>query len=203
MSQPARLPVLAALLALAALPARAATPREQLHALRQEIAALQVDRALNLTQAQARALLPVLEEGAVRARDARAAREVAAPGLVAVLTTARDELQATGAVSDATRQALVALRAPRAARAPEAHALRARVQAILSPEQRQALRTVPLWIGPGPGGAPGVGGSGTGIAAPEAGAATPREGRGPGRRGLVARVLVSDPFLALLRARAG
>jgi hypothetical protein len=161
MSLPARLPVLAALLALAALPARGATPQEEVHALRQEIAALQVDRALNLTPAKARELLPILEEGAARAREARAAREAAAPSLVAALARARDDLRATGSVSDATRQAIAAARGPAASLRPEFEALRARVRAVLSPEQLQALKTAPLWIGRGPGAGAAVATPGT------------------------------------------
>jgi len=196
MTRPPLLPFLAVLLPLAALPARAATPQEEVRALRQEIAALQVDHALNLTPAQAGALLPLLEQGAAYAREARAVREAATPSLVAALVRARDELRATGSVSDATRQALAAARGPGAALRPELQALRARVKAILSPEQLQALRSAPLWIGPGPG-------AGGAMAGPGPGSGPGRGAHGPPRRGLVARVLVSDPFVALVRARAG
>jgi hypothetical protein len=75
-------------------------------------------------------------------------------------------------------------------------ALRARVRAVLSPEQLQALKTAPLGIGRGPG-------AGAAVAAPGPAPGPGRDGRGPLRRGLVARVLVSDPFVALVRARAG
>jgi hypothetical protein len=198
MPRPTLLPLLAAaLLAAPSTPAAAATPREEVRALRVEIAALQLDRALNLTPAQARALLPVLQDAAGRARALRDQREAAAPGLAAVLTRARDELRATGSVSDATRLALAEARGPRRHLREQLQDFRARVRAILSPEQLRALAAAPSWTGPGPGSGP----AGAMPGGPPVGQG--KGGRGPQRRWVVARVLVSDPFLVLVQARAG
>jgi hypothetical protein len=191
-------PLLAAALAIAP-QARAAPAPEEVRALRQEIAALQVDRALNLTPAQARALLPLLQDAAARLKAARAQREAASPALVEALRRARDELRSTGSVSDATRKALAEARGPRPFPREQLQGLRAQVRAILSPEQATALAAADLWIAP-PGGPDALGGgAGHDRASGEEG----KRGRGPMRRILVARTLVSDPFLALLQARAG
>jgi hypothetical protein len=193
--------VAAALLLAAALPAHArpAAPSPEVGALREEIGALQVDRALALTPEQARALLPILRKAADGAKALRARIESPDPALVAALTRARDELRAGGEITDATRQAIRdAQRAGMAGRRDEFQGLRKEALAVLTPAQVQALRNVRLGAGPGFPGAPGLG--------PEADA--PEGGRGRGamaggvRRLVLARVLTSDAFLALLEARA-
>ena len=82
--------------------------------------------------------------------------------------------------------------ARRSAMAPDrdaGKALRAQAAAILTPAQLQALRSVPLGAGPGlPGGMAKADGAGP--------------GRGGGRRLLMLGVITSDPFLALVAARA-
>ena len=188
-------PVLAALLLVAATPAaaRPPAPSPEVAALREEIAALQVDRALALTPDQARALLPVLRQAAVQVQAFRARVESPDPGLVAALTRARDELRAGGEISQPTRQAIREAReAGMAGRRGEGQGLRKQALAILTPKQVEALKSVRLGVGPGfPGDVDG------GKGAPDAG---PR--RGGGRRQLMLGVLTSDAFLALVEARA-
>jgi hypothetical protein len=189
----------AALLLLAAAPAfaRPLAPSPEVAALRGEIAALQVDRALALTPDQARALLPVLRQAATQVQAFRASIESPDPALVAALTRARDELRAGGAISDATLQALRdAHQARMGARRGEGQALRKQALAILTPSQLQALKTVRLGPGPGFSGQPGgPGGPGGDEGLPGAGPA-----RG-GRRLILLGVLTSDPFLSLVEAR--
>ncbi|MEI6226506.1 MAG: hypothetical protein WCS72_17305 [Deltaproteobacteria bacterium] len=185
-------PALAALLLLAAAPAaaRPLAPSPEVSALRAEIAALQVDQALALTPDQARALLPVLQQAAAQVQAFRARVDSAEPALVAALTRARDELRAGGPISPGTAQAIGDAR--RSAMAPDrdaGKALRAQAAAILTPAQLQALRSVPLGAGPGlPGGKAKMEGAGP--------------GRGGGRQLLMLGVITSDPFLALVAARA-
>jgi Skp family chaperone for outer membrane proteins len=104
--------VVAAVLLAAALSASARpfAPPPEVVALRTEIAALELDRALALTPEQARSLLPLLQKGAAEAQSLRARLEQADPALLAALTRARDELRAGGPVSDASRQAIAAAR---------------------------------------------------------------------------------------------
>jgi hypothetical protein len=190
---------LAALLLLASVPAsaRPLAPSPEVAALRAEIAAIQVDRALALTPDQARALLPVLRQAAAQVQAFRARVESPDPALVAALTRARDELRAGGTVSESTQEELrVARQAGMASRRGEGQALRTQALAILTPAQLQALKGVRLGIGPGPRGPGGPGGPGAEEAGPGAG-----PGRG-GRRLILLGVLTSDPFLSLVEARA-
>lgn len=183
---------LAALLVLAATPAlaRPLAPAPEVQALREEIAALQVDRALALTPDQARALLPILRETAAQVQAFRARVESPDPALVAALTRARDELRAGGAVSEGTQAAIRdARRASMSGRRGEGPALRKQALAILTPAQVEAMRTVQLGVGPGFGRGPGEGSPGAG------------PGRGGGRRLVMLGVLTSDAFLSLVEAR--
>jgi hypothetical protein len=168
-----RIVVAAALLASAvSASARPFSPPPEVVALRTEIAALELDRALALTPEQARSLLPLLQKGAAEAQSLRARLERADPALLAALTRARDELRAGGPVSDASRQAIAAARKGEFGEARGAFQdLRKQALAILTPAQVEALRTVRL-------------------------------GRDPGRRLAMARVLTSDAFLALVQDRA-
>ena len=186
---------LAALLVLAASPAaaRPVTPSPEVRALREEIAALQVDRALALTPEQARALLPVLRQAAAQVQAFRARVESPDPALVAALTRARDELRAGGTVSEGTQAAIRdAGRAGMAGKRGEGPALRKQALAILTPAQLEALKSVRLGVGPG-----FRGGEGPGEGSPGAGPM-----RGGGRRLLMLGVLTSDAFLSLVEARA-
>src|SRR5512142_2310412 len=103
-------------LALVLAPAGAlAAPSSQVQLLRQQVAALQLDRALNLTRQQAQALLPVIQEAAAR-RDAFEQQLAASePARVAALTQAVADIKASGAISDSTAQALQAARGGSAA----------------------------------------------------------------------------------------
>jgi len=189
--------VVAAVLLASALDASARpfSPPAEVVALRTEIAALEIDRALALTPEQARALLPLLQKGAAEAKSMRERLEQADPALVAALTRARDELRAGGPVSDATRHAVASARRGEFGEARgEFQALRAQVLAILTPAQVEALRTVRLGSGIGAG--PGMP-DGAPHGAPEL-----ERGRSPGRRLAMARVLTSDAFLSLVQARA-
>jgi hypothetical protein len=185
----------AALLLAAALPAAARpfAPSPEVAALREEIAALQVDRALALTPEQARAILPVLQQAAAQVQAGRARAEAAQPALVAALTKARDELRAGGAIAPETEQAIRQARGAAWQGAKgEGQAIRKQVLAILTPAQVQALQSVRLGAGPGPG-MPGP-------AQGEPGAAG--KGRGFLHRLVLVGVLTSDPFLSLVSARA-
>jgi len=191
---------IAALLLLAAAPAsaRPLAPSPEVAALRAEIAALQVDRALALTPDQARALLPVLRQAASQVQAFRARIESPDPALVAALTRARDELRAGGSISEGTEKAIRdARQSGMNARRGEGQALRKQALAILAPAQLQALKTVRLGPGPGfPGGPGGPGGLGGDEGSPGAG-----PGRGV-RRLVLLGVLTSDAFLSLVEARA-
>jgi hypothetical protein len=192
----------AALLLLAATPvsARPLAPSPEVAALRGEIAALQVDRALALTPDQARALLPVLRQAASQVQAFRARIESPDPALVAALTRARDELRAGGSLSESTQQSIrEARQAGMAERRGEGQSLRKQALAILTPAQLQALKGVRLGVGPGPGlpGGPG----GPGVPGGDAGSPGAGPGRG-GRRLVLLGVLTSDPFLSLVEARA-
>ncbi len=185
------------LLAATTASARPLAPSPEVAALRAEIAALQMDRALAITPDQARALLPVLRQAAAQVQAFRARVESPDPALVAALTRARDELRAGGAVSEGTQEAMrEARQAGMASRRGEGQALRTQVLAILTPAQLQALKAVRLGIGPGPRGPGGPGGPDGDEAGPGAG-----PGRG-GRRLVLLGVLTSDPFLSLVEARA-
>src|SRR5512137_576516 len=190
---------IAALLLLAATPAPASArplaPSPEVAALRAEIAALQVDRALALTPAQARALLPVLRQAASQVQAFRARIESPDPALVAALTRARDELRAGGTISEGTQKAIRdARRSAMAEGRGEGQVLRKQVLSILTAAQLQALKTVQLGVGPGiPGGPGGPGGHED---LPGAGPA-----RG-GRRLILLGVLTSDAFLSLVESRA-
>jgi hypothetical protein len=197
----ARSAIAAILLAAAPASARPLTPSPEVAALRSEIAALQVDRALALTPDQARALLPVLRQAASQVQAFRARIESPDPALVAALTRARDELRAGGAISEGTQKAIRdARQSVMAAGRGEGQVLRKQALAILTPAQLQALKTVRLGVGPGfpggPGGPGGQDGPGEHEGSPGAGPA-----RG-GRRLVMLGVLTSDAFLSLVESRA-
>jgi len=217
-------------LLLAILPfssAMAATdaPNSDIQGVQQEIASIQLDRALNLTHAQAATLLPILNDAASKAAAQKAAFESAKPQLLAALTQARDEVRSTGTISDATKQTLAAAHpAPQPGTMAAMKDLHAKVDQVLTPAQQQALQTTQLGVWPAmPQHAHPMGmdagmdtcpGMGTGMeACPGMGA-----GMGPGAhhkgngmgmgmhrggKGFFAwRTLLSDPFLKLLQARA-
>jgi hypothetical protein len=191
---------LAVILTLA--PTLAMAEDQNLEAIRLEIASLQVDHALNLTRDQAKALLPVLREGATHFQQVKQAREANKPALLAALTRARDELRSTGAISEGTRQAVRAARGDGQFKAEhqKMRELKDRAMQILTPQQKEVLEQTQLGVGMGAGVGPeqmGGFGGGEEIAKEEG-----HHGRGFMKHMIMARVVVSDPFLALVEARA-
>jgi hypothetical protein len=194
------------LLAILPFSSAMAAPDADIHGVEQEIAAIQLDRALNLTHAQAASLLPILNDAASKVAARQAAFASAKPQLLAALTQARDELRSTGTISDATKQALAA-----AHPSPEGDIrtgfkdLRAKVGQVLTPAQEGALESTQLGLRPampehacpmGMGGEMGMGpgmhtGKGMGMGMHR-----------PGKGFFAWRTLLSDPFLKLLQARA-
>jgi Tfp pilus assembly protein PilX len=156
-----------------------AAPNVQVLALHQQVAALQLDHALNLTQQQAQALLPLLQNAKAKLQAQRSATE---PALVTALAQAVSDLKATGTVSDATAQAYDAARVPPGALRQDMRSLWQQARQILTPDQLQALKTAQLGI--------------------------PRSGSPSGRRHGFARrfrlmhTALSDPFIAAVQARA-
>jgi hypothetical protein len=197
------------------------------HGVQQEIAAIQLDRALNLTHAQAVTLLPILKDAASKAAAQKAAFESAKPQLLTALTQARDELRSSGTISDATKQALAAAHpAPQPGTMAAMKDLRAKIDQVLTPAQQQALQTTqlgvwpampqqacPMGMGAGMDACPGMGagmeacpGMGAGMG-PGMGPGAHHKGKGMGMhragKGFFGwRTLLSDPFLKLLQTRA-
>ncbi len=81
-------------------------PRIPIRALCDEIAALELDLALNLSRQQAGALLPLLEDSRAKVEAMKAQRAAASPALAEALTRAMDDLVMNGTASGATREAL-------------------------------------------------------------------------------------------------
>ncbi len=180
-------------LACALVPAGAlAAPSGQVQALRQQVAALQLDHALNLTQAQAQALLPLLQDTKGKVAALKTQRASAEPALVAALTQAVADLKANGTVSDSTVAAVQAARrsSPGTIRQDMASFWQQAKQ-VLTADQLQALKTVKLGIG-----------------RPAAANASAGSKRGDGhqrfgRHFRVMHTVLSDDFVSLVQARAG
>jgi len=169
-----------------------AAPNSQVLALRQEIAALQLDHTLNLSKQQAQALLPEIQEAKAKVEAFKSQMTASEPARVAALTQAVADLKATGTISDSTAQAL------QAAGPGSAGTLRQNLKSfweqarqVLNSSQLQSLKTVRLGAGQPPSGAD---------------MGTP--GRGPGGHGhfahrfFVLHTFLSDAFVSLLQARA-
>jgi len=169
-----------------------AAPTDQVRALRQQVAALQLDHALNLTQQQAQALLPLLQDLQGKVAALKAQRAAAEPALVAALTQAVADLKASGTVSDSTIQAVQAAKGgTRGALRQDVTSFWQQAGQIFTADQSQALKTVKL----------GVGGPGTAAAGVDS---AHGKGRHPfARRFHVMHVLLSDTFVSLVQARAG
>jgi Tfp pilus assembly protein PilV len=180
------------LVACALVPAGAlAASTDQVHALRQEVAALQLDHALNLTQQQAQTLLPLLQDAQAKVQGLKAQRASSQPALVAALTQAVADLKANGTISDATLQALKAARggSPGALRQDMASFWQQAKQ-LLTADQLQALRSVKLGSHPTTSNAAGN-------------STWRKEGHHLARHFRVMHTLLSDAFVALVQARAG
>ena len=156
-----------------------AAPDPQLMALRQQVAALQVDHALNLTQQQAQALLPLLQNAKAQVQAFQAQREAAQPALIAALTQAVTDLKSSGSLSTATTAAVNAARPTPSTTGASPRSPWEQAKQVLTTEQLQALSTVQLGV--------------------------PRDGSTPSpkRRFRMMHVLVSDSFISLVQARAG
>jgi HAMP domain-containing protein len=182
----------ALILACALFPAAAlGAPTDQVQVLRQEVAALQIDHTLNLTQQQAKTLLPILQEAQAKVQTLKAQRAAAQPAVVAALTQAVADMKANGTVSPSTVQAMQAARgASFGAARQDFKALFEQAKQVLTPAQVEALKSAK-----------------TGILAmaPNAGPdqAWRKDGRHPGARFFMMRALLSDSFVALVQARAG
>ncbi len=164
-----------------------AQPNPDIQALRQQIVALQLDHALNLTQPQAQALLQLLQDARSQVDAAKTQRAASQPALIAALEQAVTDLKTTGAISASTTQAIVAARGTPSAMRGNLRAVWQQARALLTPGQLEALETTQL-----------------GISSP------PRQddahrGRSHAfaRRFQVVHAALSDAFLALVQARAG
>ncbi|MFN7132044.1 MAG: hypothetical protein ACK4N5_08170 [Myxococcales bacterium] len=183
--------LLTAVLALVPLAAFAGAPEHadpDVQKVHREIAALKLDKSLNLSREQAQALLPILEQADRLKADMHAERKKQKPEILRAMEQAREELRRDGKVSPATRQAM------RQARSGPGHdALRDRAkelikqaQTVLTPEQRQVVQT----FNPREGGA-------------DEAHAGPRHGKQRrGGKGLALKVALSPEFRELLKARA-
>ncbi len=103
---------LAIALSLLLLPtaASAAENDPEVAALKREISALKIDKALDLTPEQARQILPLLKEARARAEQFKADLEKKRPAIVAALKKARDEMKQQGEISASTLKEGAALR---------------------------------------------------------------------------------------------
>ncbi len=120
-----------------------AAPGDPLRDLRMEVAALQIDHALDLTPQQAKAMLPILRDARAKADELKARREAALPAVEAALRQAIADLRASGTVSAATVQAMRAARggAPGAPRDDWKGIFR-QARTILTPAQAEAMKNL-------------------------------------------------------------
>ena len=161
-----------------------AQPSPQVRALREQVVALQLDHALNLTAQQAQALLPILQDARSQVQAAKSQRQASEAALAAALTQAVADLRASGTISDATVQAVNAARGSAAGAALRSTWQRAR--AVLTPDQLQALRSTRF-----------------GVSASLTATSQARARYGPAQRFHVMHAALSDAFLALVQTRAG
>ncbi|HEY3446814.1 MAG TPA: hypothetical protein VGK67_10645 [Myxococcales bacterium] len=191
----------ALLLALALIPALAVaqskTLSPEVRKLRDEIAALKLDRNLNLTKDQAKQLLPLLKETAALRDQLKSEQEKHQPEIVKALTAVRDDLVKTGVVSEANRMALQSARGEGTMNLirTKMRAIHEKTRAILNPEQKARLRSFdhrPLDASN-----EFEGGFGDGE--------QPKVGAGPGRAAKLKKILkvaASPEFIGLVEARA-
>lgn len=175
------------LVAAAFLPAAAlAATNPETKELRQQIVALQLDHALDLSQQQAQALLPLLQKAKAEVQAFRAQRAAARPALDAALTQAVSDLKVTGTISAATVQAVEAARPSRQALRQDLRSTWQQARQILTPDQLAALRSTQLGIARGQGDGGVAAGHRAGFA----------------HRFRLMRAALSDAFLSLVQARA-
>ena len=113
----------------------------EIRALRQEIAAIKLDKALNLTADQAKKLQGIREKAMKRKAEIEREKKKREPNLIKAMTAVRDELKKTGTVSPETERNLRLARGEIDFRELEGefHALIAEAMAVLTEEQRAAL----------------------------------------------------------------
>lgn len=161
-----------------------AVPTSEVRSLQQQVAALQLDHALNLTQPQAQALLPLLQSTKTQLQALKTQWTSSEPALVAALTQAVSDLKASGTVSASTVQAVQAARGGISGTfRQDLKSFWQQVKQIFTVSQLETLKTTPL-----------------GVVQPL--------GSGSGhkhfaRRVRVTRTLLSDSFVSLVQARAG
>ena len=134
--------VLALVLVPASALAQSKSLSPQVRKLRDEIAALKLDRTLNLTKDQARQLLPLLKETAALRDQLKSEQDKRQPEIVKALTAVRDDLVKTGVVSEASRKNLRLARGEGTMNDIRAkmRAIHEKTRAILNPDQKSRLR---------------------------------------------------------------
>lgn len=128
----------------------------EIRALRQEIAALKLDKALNLTAEQAKTIQGIREKALKRKAEIESEKKKREPNLIKAMTAVRDELKKTGTVSPEAERNLRLARGEIDFRELEKEfgALLAEVMGVLTDEQRAALASFdprPLSRHRGPG----------------------------------------------------
>jgi hypothetical protein len=161
-----------------------AAPNPQIMALRQQVAALQLDHALSLTQQQAQALLPLLQNGKAQLRAFQAQRQASQPALVAALTQAVSDLQSTGTISAATAQAVNSAGPSSATPGAGLRSVWQQVEQVFTAAQLQALSAVQLGV-------------------PHAASSPESKTAGVRRHFRMMHALLSDAFISLVQVRAG
>lgn len=175
------------LLVAAFLPAAAlAATNPETQGLRQQIAALQIDHALNLSQQQAQAVLPLLQNAKAQVQAFEAQRAAAQPALDAALTQAVSDLKSTGTIAASTAKAVEAARPSMQTLRQDLRSTWQQVRQILTPAQLSALHSAQLGIPRSDGD------SGSHV----------RDHPGFARRFGMMRAVLSDSFLSLVQARA-
>ncbi len=191
MKKLALLPALVLVPALALAQARSLS--SEVRKLREEIAAIKLDRTLDLSKDQAQQLLPLLKETAALRDQLRAEQQKREPEIVKALAAVRDDLAKAGAVSEASRKALQAARGEATMDAVRAklRAVHERLGAVLKPDQKARLAAYdhhPLDTSYELEGSFGEG-------------ARPKAGRAAKLRRIL-KVAASPDFIALTEARA-
>lgn len=169
--------------------------------LKDEIAAVKLDRTLNLTRDQSKALLPLLKEATALRAQLKAEQEKRRPEIVKALTGIRDDLVKAGVVSPDSRKALELARGEGMMNDLRAkvRSIHEKMRAVLNPEQRARLHEFdprPLeggnefeaGFGGGQDDKPGRGG--------------PHGRPGGGKLQKMFRVATSPEFIALVETRA-
>jgi hypothetical protein len=128
--------------AIAGTTSPAKSGEDELKTLRREIAAAKLDRQLDLSRDQARAMLPVLKEAVQLKGQMRAEHERRRPEIARALSSVRDDYLRVGQVSDADRKGLQEARGDSALKdtKEQMRGLRQRIRGMLTPDQKARLR---------------------------------------------------------------